>query len=442
MVRDNRDAREPARAGVTPPDDVAVTPQRTFGLGLTAAGLLAVLALTLQPVDDRLAGPVAKGWCLICGDVGLADFFLNCALFVPFGMGLRLAGVSWRWTIAACAALTLSIELAQMSLVTGRDASAGDLVANTAGGIAGALLGTYWPRVLLPAPRASRTLAWISAACAAGIVALSAIAMRPFVPAVPLWGQIAPRLGQFDHFEGLVLGATVSGETMPSARFVDSGRARRALLADGAFVEALVRPAGPPYEIAPIVSIFDGRGREILVLGQTGRALFFRLRRVSSEGRVSTPGFALADVFPAGTPTASATDSVRIRAAWSGNTIRLSASSASMRRGRDITVHPLLGWRLFYPFTYDIGRDLRVASIAWLAALLLPVAYWSRRAGLGESHRLAWLPLLTATAIIGATTATASARLAALLVPAAALGAIAAAACVRAAAGTLDASRG
>lgn len=404
--------------------------------------MLAVLALTLTPVDDTIAGRVVKGWCLICGEVGGADFILNSVLFLPFGLGLRLAGVPWRWTIVACAALTLSIELAQMSVITGRDASAGDLVANTAGGIAGALLGTHWRSVLFPGPRASRVLAWVAAVFASAVVAFTALALRPFVPDVPLWGQIAPQLAHFERFKGRVLRATLGGELVPAMRFPDSPRARRALLAPRATIEAVVVPASPTSEISPIVSIFDGDSREVLVLGQSGRALFFRLRRVGSEARVATPGFALADVFPARAPDTLSTDSVRIRADWSGNRIRLSASSHSMHRERNIALHPVLGWRLLYPFPYDITRDLVLASIAWLSALLLPVAWWCSRAPPDESRAIAWLPMLAATAIIAATVAVVSARLAALLVPGAVLMAAAAAVAIRAATGTLGEVRG
>lgn len=407
-------------------------PQRKFGQALAAAGLLAILVLTLQPVDDTLASPVVKGWCLICGEVGVTDFLLNVALFIPFGMGLRLAGVSWRWTIATCAALTLSIELAQMSVVTGRDASAGDVVANTAGGIAGALLATRWRGLLFATPRASVRSAWISAVVAYAVVAFGAIAQRAFVPDEPLWGQLAPRLGQFEPFQGRVLRATLRGDPVPSTRFEDSRRARRALLEDDASIEAVVVPAGPTAEIAPVVSIFDGRQREVLVLGQSGRALFFRLRRVSSEARLSTPGFALADVFPARAPSSPA-DSLHLRAAWSGNRIRLSASGAAMHRVRDITVEPLSGWRLLYPFTYDITRDLPLASLAWLAALLLPVAWWCLRSAPDESRVRAWLPMIAAAVAIAATVAASGARLAVLLVPAGVLAAIAVCVGIRAA---------
>ena len=42
----------------------------------------------------RVAGtPV---YCIVCGDTGSVDFFLNILLFVPLGLGLALAGFSWR----------------------------------------------------------------------------------------------------------------------------------------------------------------------------------------------------------------------------------------------------------------------------------------------------------------------------------------------------------
>ena len=106
---------------------VARPPQRWVGIALAALGILFVSALTLTPQPD---GATATGWCLVCGDVGAADFLLNVVLFVPFGLGLRLAGVPTGRALGLVVAATIAVELPQLRLVTGRDASVGDIAAS------------------------------------------------------------------------------------------------------------------------------------------------------------------------------------------------------------------------------------------------------------------------------------------------------------------------
>src|SRR5919199_723337 len=63
--------------------------------------------------------PAAAGnpWCILCGEYGAQDFVANILLFVPFGAGLSLAGVSRRRALAVAALTTLCIELLQVRVV-------------------------------------------------------------------------------------------------------------------------------------------------------------------------------------------------------------------------------------------------------------------------------------------------------------------------------------
>lgn len=105
---------------------------------LLAGWLLVVAVLTLRN-DPAAAARVAETpWsCILCGDAGGTDFVLNLLLFLPFGLLARAAG--WRLgRLALCAlALTIAIEVTQGTLLVGRDAALGDVVANTAGAMVG-----------------------------------------------------------------------------------------------------------------------------------------------------------------------------------------------------------------------------------------------------------------------------------------------------------------
>src|SRR2546423_15044685 len=121
------------------PSSVAHTPQvRRVGVGLATVAVAAILVLTLAPDSDR---PLGEHFCLICGTFGGVDAVLNVLLFMPLGLGLAVAGTSPRRAIVSMAVLSALIELAQLLVVPGRDATIGDLLTNSIGGALGFVLG-------------------------------------------------------------------------------------------------------------------------------------------------------------------------------------------------------------------------------------------------------------------------------------------------------------
>lgn len=75
-------------------------------------------------------------------------FLLNVLLTIPVGLLGRLAFRRLPWWVAGLAVLVLSgcVEVAQLVLPLGREATWGDVVSNTIGGFAGALIGHWWVR--------------------------------------------------------------------------------------------------------------------------------------------------------------------------------------------------------------------------------------------------------------------------------------------------------
>ena len=95
-----------------------------------------ILAVTLTPMPHQAAQVALTGpFCLACGDGGGADFVLNIALFLPLGAALAAAGLRARTVVLLGLALSAGVELLQFSVIPGRDATVGDVVANTAGQI-------------------------------------------------------------------------------------------------------------------------------------------------------------------------------------------------------------------------------------------------------------------------------------------------------------------
>ena len=106
---------------------------------------LAVVALWPTPVD-RDAGDVVSsivsfvrslGWSSF--GYGHLEFAANVALFIPFGVLVAVAtGRAWVGALTGLA-LSSAIEIAQGILLPERTPSISDVVANTLGGVLGAL---------------------------------------------------------------------------------------------------------------------------------------------------------------------------------------------------------------------------------------------------------------------------------------------------------------
>ena len=116
-------------------------PQRVFGRALWIAGLLFIAVLTLTPQYQATKAPVSL--CLLCGDTSILDAILNVLLFIPFGMGLRLAGMSRRRVFAIALLTTVTVETLQY-WIPGRDSSLGDLITNSSGAFIGVICADIW----------------------------------------------------------------------------------------------------------------------------------------------------------------------------------------------------------------------------------------------------------------------------------------------------------
>src|SRR6185436_8203773 len=84
--------------------------------------------------------------------------------------------------------------------------------------------------------------------------------------------------------------------SLPSHKLARSDEIRRALLA-GDPLMAVAEPAGPTHGIAPLASIFAGGQREIVVLGQWGEDLVYRLRARAVDWRLRPPAIRLLSAF-------------------------------------------------------------------------------------------------------------------------------------------------
>ncbi|HJQ10605.1 MAG TPA: VanZ family protein [Gemmatimonadaceae bacterium] len=373
------------------------------GVTITVLALAAIVVATLRPDSNP---PLPSHWCLICGSQGGVDAILNVLLFIPLGVGLSLAGARARHVVLSGLLLSALIETAQLTVIAGRDATVGDIIANTCGAALGYAAANYSVVLFRPSARAAMALigAWSFV-----WLALSAALSFAFVQAVPgsyFYGQLGRRLGNFDWFNGQVLSAQVGSARITDSR-IDSSETMSERLMEGIPLTAAVVPGDPTTRIAPIVRVVDSAGSEAVMLGQLGSMLVLRPATGARIIKLRAPIFGAARVFErrprdpgssAGTaPTAQRlSPSINLVAQYNSMATLLQGTSAYASIQKRIPVRATLGWIALLPFQWIVegSRWELVISAAWIGCLVLLPGYWSAFTGIPDQPRSFSLPSL------------------------------------------------
>ena len=372
------------------------------GIVITAIAFLLIVIATLTPDGSSNAGAVETTCRWECAESLVSDFLLNILLFIPLGIGLRLAGVRARRAIVVSAVLSGAIELLQVWVVIGRDASIHDLLSNTLGGGLGWLLASRIREVIHPTPNRAAVLTVGALGVWLGALSLGAWGALPAPTSSAFWGERAPELGDFAVFQGDLLSAKVNGVELPAGRMPDDDAVRRELQAGRVRVEAVVRaPISGSGGLAPIVRIADERQNEILLLAQSGSDLLFKVRSRAVAMRFDAPGIALTNAFvddaenePPQVPPDTVTAEI------DHGRVTLSVRGPHQDVEQQFALSPALGWSFFVPWSIWLSRSWSLLSALWLAVLLVPLSYWTMKA----SSDRRWLPI-----VVGAIAASAMA---------------------------------
>jgi hypothetical protein len=281
-----------------------------------------------------------------CGDAGLADLLLNAILFVPLGIVLHRAGARWWVALASGLGISLAIETAQAVVLVGRDATLGDLAANTLGTAMGMALVRRWRRpVTGRPPLAVLTLgAWIGALLLSG------------------W------LLQFD------LGAAATQRLGPGefpGRPTYPGTLIRAAV-DDSFSVLLEWQEGTSVPV-PVVRLDDARGRVLAGMTVSGQVAVATVRVRGTAWRLRTPRWSMSLPVRLG-------DTVAIGVAGDNGRVRLMATAPVGTFKETIRVGPQHGWLLLNPFAP--GRP----GARWLAYTVLWLAAWGAVLGLAVAR--------------------------------------------------------
>jgi len=351
--------------------------QRQIGYRLAFAGLTLIAALTLLPQPEEAARAAATPiTCILCGDLGSVDFLLNVLLFVPLGAGLHLAGFSWRRTVVLAGLLTGLIELLQMEVIAGRDASLGDVLANTLGGGLGAILAARWREILFPTEGRARRLALAYALGLVWIWAGTAWALGPALPQGVRWyGAWAPEFDNFERFAGTPLLVTAGGEPLLPGPALDQRRLDDAVTANPALAFRAVL-AGPTRGLAPIGVIVDEWHRDVLFIGQDAGDLSFGLRMRAAIVKLRNPMAVLH-----GGLAGSSGDTVEANGALREGAFELSARDGARLLSLRLPLSASWGWSLVTPWAAGYGREMYLLTALWIGGLVGALAYWSALSG-------------------------------------------------------------
>jgi hypothetical protein len=324
-------------------------------------------------------GPATEShWCLVCGSLGGVSSILNLLLFLPLGIGLAIYRFGAKRAVVLMCVLAILIETAQLLFIPGRNATIGDVLANSLGGAIGFAIARNAFILLRPTQQSAMalTLGW-----SIGWLAIQTVSAFGFTIALPrsvYYGQLAGQPYDSRPFSASVVQARIADVAVPDTKLYDS-RKVRGLVISGATVTTTILPESA-HEIGPIVRIADDSQREILVVGQNTTDMVFGVRTGAALIRLRPTLFVLPDGF-AGVQSGSrrtVLNTLTLSAAYSAHEVWMNVQSG-VTHGRRIRITPSLAWTMLLPFQWYIEgtRTERLLSAIWTGCLLLPLGYWA-----------------------------------------------------------------
>jgi len=365
--------------------------QRRLGRALAIAGLAFIAAATLAPLRDPRGLSIATPLlCLVCGERGGADVAANLLLFLPLALGLRLSGESWSRTVLLAGLISFTVELLQLRVVPGRDASLSDLLTNTSSGAIGATIGGLLPRVIAPTP--TRAWAFLAGSTAALLLLLatSAWLLTPWTPDGELMSRWAHESLGSDVFGGRVWSVRLDGMPMPPNGPPPDSAAFRRRLDGGRLALEIDLVSGAPVRDRSWIYMFRVPSGGALTLSQLGREAAVAVPARALRFRLQPPMLTLPDGLPGATGVP-----VRLSAVEEGRRLRLSSAYAGSIRTVELTLSPPYGWVMIMPFALAGSTAVRWITAACLWALVLPLGYWA-----GWTRRPAGAVLALAAALV------------------------------------------
>jgi hypothetical protein len=341
---------------------------------IAAAGAIALATLRPGPL-----GPTDLRVCVICGPAGGVDAVLNVLLFMPLGIGLALANVRPPRAVAMMLGYSLLIELLQLQVVPGRDASVGDILTNSLGGCLGYLGGRFCFALANPRPESAVRLVvgWLGIWLAVQLFV--AYTFIPTLPDPPYYGQIDRPPGHSrPAFPGTVLSSSVGAERLTRGELRNADRLKRLLnTEEGAPVRAVAVPGGLVSGRAELVVVSSPQVGGVVSLEQDGEGLLFGIRTGAELLRLRPYEFRLRGVFR-DVPSTGERDTAVLHGQFSRSRVVVGAMSAGGRLEQTFVPRLSQGWIPFMPVRTYVDDDVIefAASVGFLVLLIAPAGYW------------------------------------------------------------------
>ena len=344
---------------------------RRVALVVSCLLVVGLLVATLRPMRGSPQPP--PGLCLICGQTGGADFLANVVAFVPLGVALALALGSAGRAVLPIVAFSLFIEALQWRVVPGRDASVGDLVANAAGGIIGALAAAHLWRLLRPEPRHVRSLILGWMVLGGAVIVASLWMLTPSVVKLRYWSYWSAGQRGHERFDGRVLGVLLFGTEVPDHARVEPdsmpieyrrGRVELTLSVTGPY------PTGAWAEVYRLANPLGQRANIAVRRDQ----LVFRPPLNAATWRFWSPTVR----FDGALDQETRETELRLKA---GRGIVTLESSAGESRQGSVRLHAADAWKFVISDVTvpDTGRLLVTA--AWFLVVFGPFGFWAATRG-------------------------------------------------------------
>jgi hypothetical protein len=366
------------------------------GWALTIVACLAIAYGTLSPRPGMSGREGYAAVCRICDGTPGVDVIANVVLFIPLGVGLILSGMRPVRALLVMAGMTTAIELAQLRLVPGRDASVVDIVTNLTGALVGVLVGRRWRTLVSPDARAAASLAVGAAATFLAVVGATSVALTPSLPSPPWQSNRGPgsELGPSSR----ILDVRVAGQPVMVDDTVRNAAAVRAgLLAGKPVIVSAIVPRDPAQS-THLAQILDFDIDDIVVMSRVRDDAVFHLRNAGRDARLREVAVRLTGFF-----REPGSDTVRVTGAWERGSLVIAGQRGSTTREYALPLTASLGWAFLLP-NGGVGPSYTPVSAAWLAILLFPFAYWSTLAARASSGAVRWRvvqAMVIAAALLG-----------------------------------------
>ncbi len=288
-----------------------------------------------------------------------ADFLLNIVLFVPFGVGLGMAGIPIRRAVIIGALASAAVETAQI-WIPGRFAEILDVISNTGGTLLGTAIVAGWAsrarwwRTIGPTLAVLTAFSWLAAARL----------IRPSIPRTDheWWAEHRPEVAGRPRFPGKVLEVMLQGTSLPDGAIPQSADlATRLARADTVILKASIESGAPVSERSAILEVYMGVTRQYMSLWQEGRDLIVYQRLAMADWGFRPPSLRIQDALPTG-----AGKPVEVEVRSSRGSLEAAVGNGSIRR-EAVTLAAEQFWTGFLPFSYTASRGPTV----WPALLAL-----------------------------------------------------------------------